>query len=526
MANHDDDAAAADLNAGLELEPRNAWALRRRAAILLKKDDFAAAQKDVDLARTIDPGNPQDLEFDAFAAEKKSDFAAAVELYQKILQKDPKDVYALTHRGMDLVTLDRNDEALADVNAALAIDPKNTLALINRAMAELNKGDLDNAERDAKGVETLNPTIPAAYLVQGTVSQARGNLDAAVEEFSKAILTSKANHPAAPYTVALSRRASAYTALGRSDEALADTDQILAAGGSTTDVRILRANIFIGQGKRAAVAAEAEAMMRENPKDGYAFVAAGKTYAALGESDQAMKAFDKALAIHPYAYIYLNRSQIRPKADVAGRMADLDAGLKVEPDDADTLAAKARLLASSGDYKGALDVLDRVKPDPEDHFASVERAIVMYKAGRVDDASKLLASVRADSKTASQLNSLCWSKATADIMLQSAVQDCRDALRLSPGYGAYEDSLGMALLRLGKLDEALDAYDKAIARHTGAASLLGRAFVYLRKGDRARAEADAAAARKMSATVDSEFADYGLNFDDALHAADKIAAAH
>ena len=57
----------------------------------------------------------------------------------------------------------------------------------------------------------------------------------------------------------------------------------------------------------------------------------------------------------------------------------------------------------------------------------------------------------------------------------------------------------MALLKLGKLDEALDAYKAALRGKTGAASLMGRAFVYLRKGDRAQAEADAAAARKMSA---------------------------
>ena len=60
----------------------------------------------------------------------------------------------------------------------------------------------------------------------------------------------------------------------------------------------------------------------------------------------------------------------------------------------------------------------------------------------------------------------------------------RAALKLSPDSGQYLDSLGMALLKLGKLDEALDAYNKAVAKDTGADSLMGRAFVYLRKGDR------------------------------------------
>ena len=70
----------------------------------------------------------------------------------------------------------------------------------------------------------------------------------------------------------------------------------------------------------------------------------------------------------------------------------------------------------------------------------------------------------------------------------------------------------MVLLKLGRLDEALDAYNRAIAKNTGAESLMGRAFVYLRKGDKPRAEADAAAARKMSAQIDERFASFGLEF--------------
>ena len=70
----------------------------------------------------------------------------------------------------------------------------------------------------------------------------------------------------------------------------------------------------------------------------------------------------------------------------------------------------------------------------------------------------------------------------------------------------------MSLLKLGRLDEALQAYDKAVASGTGAPSLMGRAFVYLRKGDRAHADADAAAARKMVATIDERFASYGLKW--------------
>ena len=67
------------------------------------------------------------------------------------------------------------------------------------------------------------------------------------------------------------------------------------------------------------------------------------------------------------------------------------------------------------------------------------------------------------------------------------------------------------LVKLGKLDNALNAYDQAIANGTESSSLMDRAIVYARKGDRVRAKADAAAARKQWPQAEAIFArDYGL----------------
>jgi len=158
-------------------------------------------------------------------------------------------------------------------------------------------------------------------------------------------------------------------------------------------------------------------------------------------------------------------------------------------------------------------LLEQVKSDGTNPYAATQRAIVLYKAGRTDDSRKAFDGLRADAKTGVELNNLCWAKATEGLFLDSALEDCQAALKLIPGEGGFEDSLGMVLLKMGKLDEALAAYDLAVAKKTGAASLMGRAFVYLRKGDRAHAEADAAAARKMAPRIDDIFAGYGLSFD-------------
>lgn len=286
---------------------------------------------------------------------------------------------------------------------------------------------------------------------------------------------------------------------------------MLKIGYKNPDLRLLRANLFNARDDAKAVAAEAEALIAENPKRSYALVGAGKVYAAIGRHPEAMAAFDRALAVEPEAYVYVNRAQARPTSDSAGRLADLDAALKLEPDNVDAMLVKAEQLQGGEDLKGALALYERaaaLKPDNE--HLTVTKAILLYKLGRADEANKLVAPVRAAAKAPAELNNLCWRKAIAEVMLESALQDCRAALKLAPGDAAYLDSLGMVLLKMGRLDEALIAYNEAVEKRARATSYMGRAFVCQQRGDEAQARSDTAEAVKLDARILTTFDGYGL----------------
>jgi tetratricopeptide (TPR) repeat protein len=400
------------------------------------------------------------------------------------------------------------DEAIADYTEALKLEPHNKWALANRGLTHVWKLQFEEGEKDLDAAAALDPDNSVLTRARGLMAEFKGECSKAVAFYTKSL--SQDPHD----TFTIGHRATCEANLHNDDAALSDSAEALKTDSTWMDLRVLRANIFMLEGKHDLVTAEADAMTRANPKSDYAWVAAAKTYAALGQRDRAMQAFDRALAIKPQAYIYVNREQIRSRIDVSDRAADLESALKLEPDNEAALTDKARLLADKGDYKGALTVLEKVKPDGDDQYVAEQRAIVLYKAGRAGEAEKLIQSLRSAAKTASQLNGLCWAQATEDVLLESALDDCRAALKLNPGAGAYLDSLGMVLLKLGKLDEALDAYNEAVAKDVGADSLMGRAFVYLRKGDRVRADADASAARKLSPQIDEIFAGYGLKFGD------------
>ena len=428
----------------------------------------------------------------------------------------PGSADEFVNRGNLYLDRGKFDEAIADFTAALKLDPANQWALADRALAYVWKQQFKDAEKDLAAAAARAPDNEVTARAQGLLAEMRYDCAKAIDFYTKSLAKDPSN------SFAIGRRATCEARLSKNDQALADSAEALKSDPSWIDLRILRANIYMQQGKHDLVAAEAETLTRENPKSDFAWVGAAKTYAALGKRELAMQAFDRAIAISPQAYIYVNRSQVRPRSDFAVKMGDLDAALKLEPKNEDALAEKARLLADRGDYKAALALLDQLKADPTDSYGRQQRAILFFKAGRTAEAEKLFQSVRSAAKSPVELNALCWNKATKDVLLESALQDCRDALKISPDETAFLDSLGMVLLKLGRLDEALDAYNKALARDARAASLMGRAFVYLRKGDRARAETDAAAARKLMATIDDVFADYGLTFD---HGATKTVAA-
>ena len=225
-----------------------------------------------------------------------------------------------------------------------------------------------------------------------------------------------------------------------------------------------------------------------------------------------MRAYDRAIAIKPEAYIYLNRSLRRPKTDLTGRRADIDAALVLDPKLTEAIAAKAALQADGGDIVGAIATYSAgLDASPAAPKLLAGRGVAYARNGDKARAEADFAAARAKSDESGELNSLCWSKATAGVALESALADCDAALGKVPGLANFLDSRGLVLLRLGRLDDAIADYDLALAKNPRlSASLFGRAVAWARKGEKTKSDADVAAALKINPDVRADFERYGL----------------
>jgi len=106
-------------------------------------------------------------------------------------------------------------------------------------------------------------------------------------------------------------------------------------------------------------------------------------------------------------------------------------------------------------------------------------------------------------------NGRCWTKAIIG-ELQAALADCNEALRLDPNVGLTLDSRGLIYLKLGLWELAIDDYSSALRFDPKLASALyGRGFAKLKNGDKT-GEVDIAAAKAIEATIEGEFARYGV----------------
>ncbi|KQY29749.1 hypothetical protein ASD38_10520 [Caulobacter sp. Root487D2Y] len=424
-----------------------------------------------------------------------------------LLTHEPTTADAFVDRGSRLLDQREYDRAIADFSSALALDPNNVLAYADRGVAHAWKDEVEAATADFDSALRLDPRSWVAVQGRGILAERRGDYAEAVVAYGRTIDLHSGG------TFALLHRARGHRVLGHDDLALADTAEILKISPNNLNAHALRAEIFQARNKPDLAIAEGDAAAAANPDNTSAQVFRAGLLARNGRPAEAEKAYAAALALKPEAWIHLAHAGSRDPNDQAGRLSDILAALKLEPDNVGAGVMHARLMTQMGRHDEAIAELGKLLRKTKDKPPMLlERATAYAKAGRTDAALKDFAAVRVAAVGNGELfNNLCWTQATLNLALDAALGDCDAALRLKPHEGAFIDSRAFVLLRLGRLDEALQAYDEALKLRPGqGASLYGRALTRLRKGMAVEGAADLAEARAVDPKLDQQFADYGL----------------
>jgi tetratricopeptide (TPR) repeat protein/predicted aspartyl protease len=248
-------------------------------------------------------------------------------------------------------------------------------------------------------------------------------------------------------------------------------------------------------------------------------------YARRGVALAARKDFDRAIAdltraceMDPGVGAYFaQRGWVRLSLGQQPlAMSDFNEALRLDPNDVETRLARARLHLAGRDVASAradLDAADKVAPSQAnirlamaDLYVQVDRpeaALIQF--------SRWIDAHGEDINLSDALNGRCWARALLGIELEKALKDCKSALRSKPESAEYLDSRGLVYLRLRDLDKALIDYDAALRIQPRSAwSLYGRGLVHLRRGETEAGNADIAAAKAISSSIEDEAKRYGI----------------
>ena len=409
-------------------------------------------------------------------------------------------------RGNKYMDDDDYDRAIDDFNHALALDPRNDMALAGRGMSEVWQKKSGLAIQDLNSAYDINPKNAVVFRGRGLLALESEHYRDAVAALSRSLELDSQS------ALAYGKRAEAYFHLGDNQQALDDIEQALHLSPTWSVMFSLRAQVLQVQGKPDQAMLELAKAAAAASDDAEMLLWIGSIYESMHSYEAAMRMFDRAVELSPSEQSYLLRSQARRRNDLIGSRADVEAALKINPHSREAQTDLARVQFLAHQYKEEIATLNALMMSSNDaQEMLIQRAIAYSKSGQDALATADLSRAQASASTGRDFNELCWDLATADVELDMALKSCDTALERSFGQPQYVDSRGFVLLRMGRFDEAIGEYDRALEMlPTQAHSRYGRGIAKRRKGDQSGGNVDIEAATKANPNIETEFSEYGI----------------
>jgi tetratricopeptide (TPR) repeat protein len=361
--------------------------------------------------------------------ERARRFSDAARVYGRLLERNPRSTelksrYAaalLSAGGRDNITKAR--DTLTELVGARGTEAR-PLYLLSQAQRRL--GEFKESEATARRVIALNRNSPWGYYALAEALEGRHDYQAVVDELAPVVteFKGKTADPSFDVSILLPHLGFAYQELGQNDKAIATFEEARKQSPDDPAVAsyLIEANLAA---KRYSAAADvAKAALAQNPGDLRLTRLQAQALRHTGKIDQGIVLLENALKAHadePLAYISL-----------AQLYADADRGPQ------------------------AVKVLqDAQAKFPEDDSIAFELGTVYDKQKKFAEAEAAFRSVLSrDPENATALNYLGYMLAERGERLDESVDYLKKALQIEPDNGSYLDSLGWAYYKSDKLDLA------------------------------------------------------------------------
>jgi tetratricopeptide (TPR) repeat protein len=239
----------------LKLQPNSAHVYAKRGEALLRKNDPAAAIKDLQQAVKLDPG-----------------YSAA-----------------FSRLGFAYNAINDYEKALEALNIAILLDPTSSEAYNTRGFAHNGKNEFEQGIKDFEKAIRLNSNDARYYNNRGFAHNGRHDYEKAIEDFNKAIQLD------AGKAMFYNNRGVAYMRKKDFDKALEDFDKTLKIDSNFSSAYHNRGMALSGKGKHEKALEEFSKVIEMNPNSPVLYKDRGTAYRKLGEYELAIKDFEKSI---------------------------------------------------------------------------------------------------------------------------------------------------------------------------------------------------------------------------------------
>lgn len=257
------------------------------------------------------------------------------------------------------------DDGLAQLDEELAPDEQllhRSVLRYNRAQVYAGLGQLENALADYDAVIECDPNYAEYYFDRGNLLRRLGRDAEALADYETTMRLSP------PFPEVYYNRADLRLSAGNVHGGLSDLDYVLEIDPEYVDGYLNRAGVLADLDEYAAARRDVEAGLALAPDNPHLRCILGQLEAAAGRTEQAVAAYDAALATDPMlAAAWAGRAAVTFDAgDIDAALADLDRALDLGDDPA-LRFNRATALQAAGRWPDALADLDRALDlDPTD----------------------------------------------------------------------------------------------------------------------------------------------------------------
>jgi tetratricopeptide (TPR) repeat protein len=368
----------------------------------------------------------------AETAMDRKDFAAAAQICTDFLDKNPDNAAVHFQLGYAYTALGKSDDAEVEYRSAIDLDPKMGPAYLNLGLT-LIESDPEEAVSTLREASGLMPDQPRPKYALGMALEHAGKNDDAIEQFHEALKLDEHNFPA---QLEIARALLHGTKFSESE---AEFRKAVALQPNSGAAHLGLAQVLLAEKKSADAAAELERYLQTNPKDADARIERASMLTELGKYEEALAELDRAAAIRSET-----KSTLQLRSLIQFRLKNYDAALAAlhqiettSPNDPDVHARIGHRLLEKKDYAGAAKELAiALRADPSQTDVLRDLLAANYLGGNYPGALELL-DLLAKRET---LSNGSW-------FIRASCYD-----------------------KLGKTQEALDAYKKFLELNAGQTS--------------------------------------------------------